>query len=113
MRPQNEFGKDRAAEFCLLQLAIESTQQLPKFWSRLKRRPAGQLAADAAEAAVLDLYLLVWFWGYLRSQGHCSPETPEQFSGTKLRSRLSQFPFSAYSEISVLVRFDEELLQAA
>src|ERR1700757_181958 len=64
MRPQNQFGKDRAAEFCLLQLAIESTQQLPKFWSRLKRRPAGQLAADSAEAAVLDLYLLVWFWGY-------------------------------------------------
>ena len=113
MRPQNQFGKDRAAEFCLLQLAIESTQQLPKFWSRLKRRPAGQLAADSAEAAVLDLYLLVWFWGYLRSQNQYSPETQEQFSGAKLRSRLRQLPFNAYAEISVFVHFDEELLAAA
>jgi hypothetical protein len=113
MRPQNEFSEDRAAELCLLQMAIEATEQLPKFWAALKRRPADYGAADSEQAAILDLYLLVWIWGYLRSEDSFAPRVDRQVSRARFRSRLRQLPFDAYSTISVRVRFDQELLHAA
>jgi hypothetical protein len=113
MRPQNEFSEDRAAELCLLQMAIETTEQLPKFWEALKRRPGDYCAADPEQVAILDLYLLVWFWGYLRSEDYFAPLVGEHVSPTSFRSRLRQLPFDSYRTIFVRVRFDEELLDAA
>ena len=113
MRPQREFSEDRAAELCLLQMAIEATEQLPKFWATLKRSPVDYYAADPEQAAILDLYLLIWIWGYLRSEDSFAPTGNEQVSRARFRSRLRQLPFDSYSTISVRVRFDQELLQAA
>ena len=113
MRPQNELSEDRAAELCLLQMAIEATEQLPKFWTALKRRPVDYCAADSEQAAILDLYLLVWIWGYLRSEDSFAPRVHEQVSWARFCSRLRQLPFDSYSTISVRVGFEEELLHAA
>jgi hypothetical protein len=113
MRPQNEFSEDRAAELCLLQMAIEATNQLPKFWALLKNQPTDDPVTDPEQAAITDLYLLVWFWGHLRSQDYFAPRVHKEFSGVKLRSRLRQLPFDSYTAISVLVGFDQELLDAA
>ena len=113
MRPQNEFSKDRATELCLLQMSIEATEQLPKFWTLLKNEPAGYGVADPEQAAILDLYLLLWMWGHLRSQDYFAPRVSKEFSGTKLCSRLRQPPFESYTTISVFVSFGRELLAAA
>lgn len=113
MRPQNESGRDRAVELCLLQMAIEATEQLPKFWGPLKHEPAAYCAGDPEQAAIVDLYLLVWLWGYRRSQNHDAPQRQRQFSGVKLRSRLRKLPFNSYGRISVLVRFGQDLAVAA
>jgi hypothetical protein len=113
MRPQNEFSEDRAAELCLLQMAIEATEQLPKFWALLKNQPADYCVADPEQAAILDLYLLLWIWGYLRSQSYFVPRVHKEFSGAKLCSRLRQLPFDSYTTISVFVSFGPELLAAA
>jgi hypothetical protein len=113
MRPQNEFSEDRAAELCLLQMAIEATEQVPKFWTLLKNQPVGCYVADHEQAAILDLYLLLWIWGYLRSQSYFVPRVHKEFSGAKLCSRLRQLPFDFYTTISVIVSFGPELLAAA
>ena len=113
MRPQNEFTKDRATELCLLQMAIEATKQLPKFWTLLKNEPAGYGVADPEQAAILDFNLLLWIWGYLRSQSYFVPRVHKEFSGAKLCSRLRQLPFDFYTTISVFVSFGSELLAAA
>ncbi len=108
MRPQSQSGEGRTAELCLLQMAIEATEQLPKYWDKLKTRPVDYCVADPEQAAILDLYLLVWMWGHLRSQ-----KSHRQVSGVRLRSRLRQLPFDEYPAISVLVHFDRELPRAA
>ena len=113
MRPQNEFTKDRATELCLLQMAIEATKQLPKFWTLLKNQPIDYCLADPEQAAIFDLYLLLWIWGYLRSQSYFVPRVRKEFSGAKLCSRLRQLPFDSYTTISVFVSFGPELLAAA